>query len=80
MPFLLPHKLADRLGITEPSLRTQIGRLRDAIEPLAVSLGLPLDQNSFIENRQRSGYRLNPALHELSLADIRASTIPRESR
>lgn len=80
VPFVRPHTLADRLRITEPSLRTQIRRLRDAIESLAVSLGLTLDQSSFVENRQRSGYRLNPALHELSLTDIRASTIPRESR
>lgn len=79
VPFVLPHTLADRLRITEPSLRTQIRRLRDAIEPLAVSLGLTLDQNSFVENRQRSGYRLNPALRELSLGDIRTSTIPRGS-
>ncbi|GIX10639.1 7-cyano-7-deazaguanine synthase [Elioraea sp.] len=76
VPFMPPHVLAGRLKISEPSLRTQIRRLREAIEPLAVALGLPLDQNSFIENRQRSGYRLNPALRELSLADIGTLTIP----
>ena len=75
-----PHTLADRLGITEPNLRTRLLRLRKALDPLAVELGLPLDENSFIENRPRSGYRLNPALHELSLADVQASTIPGKAR
>lgn len=76
VPFTPSRTLAKRLKISEPSLRTQIGRLREAIEPLVVDLGLPLDNNSFIENRPHAGYRLNPALRELSLADIRASTIP----
>lgn len=78
VPFVRPPDLADRLGVTEQSMRTQLTRLRDAIGPLAVSLGLVLDQDSFVENRPRAGYRLNPGLRELSLADIRASTSPRE--
>lgn len=78
VPFVRPPDLADRLGITEQSMRTQLTRLRDAIEPLAVSLGLVLDQDSFVENRPRVGYRLNPRLCELSLADIRAPTPRRE--
>jgi hypothetical protein len=76
VPFVRPADLADRLSITEQSVRTQITRLRDAIEPLAASLSLILDQDSFIENRPCAGYRLNPGLRELSLADIRASTVP----
>jgi hypothetical protein len=80
VPFMPPPTLADCLGITEPNLRTRLLRLRKALDPLAIELGLPLDENSFIENRPRSGYRLNPALRELSLADIHASTIPGKAR
>ena len=76
MPFTPSRALAKRLKISEASLRTQLRRLRAALEPLVVDLGLPLDNDSFIENRPHAGYRLNPALRELSLADIRASTVP----
>lgn len=73
VPFLRVHDLADRIGVADQSLRTQLTRLRDALEPLTVSLCLVLDQDSFVENRPRVGYRLNPALRELSLADIRTT-------
>lgn len=76
VPFLAPSDLADRLGISEQSMRQQLTRLRTAIEPLSVSLGVLLDQNSFIENKERAGYRLNPNLRELSLADIREPPAP----
>jgi hypothetical protein len=46
-------------------------RLREALEPLAVSLGIPLDQDTFIETKERAGYRLNPELKEVALADIK---------
>lgn len=76
VPFTPSRALAKRLQVSEASLRTQLRRLRAALEPLVVDLGLPLDNDSFIENRPHAGYRLNPAVRELSLADIRASTIP----
>ena len=76
VPFLAPADLADRLRISEQSMRQQLTRLRTAIEPLSVSLGVVLDQNSFIENKERQGYRLNPTLRELSLADIRQPPAP----
>lgn len=69
--FLPAHKLADRLAVTEQSVRQQLRRLRDALEPLVVTLGIPLDQDSFIETRERAGYRLNPACREISVGDIR---------
>lgn len=75
VPFTPPRSITKRLGISEASLRTQIRRLREALEPLAVDLGLLLDNDSFIENRPHAGYRLNPAVRELSLADIRMSTM-----
>ncbi len=73
VPFLRVHDLADRVAVSDQSLRTQLTRLRDAIDHLAVSLGLVLDQDSFVENRPRLGYRLNPALREISLADIKTT-------
>ncbi len=71
VPFLSLPKLADRLSVSEQSMRQQLTRLRSALEPLSVSLGVVLDQDSFIENKERAGYRLNPTLRELSLADIK---------
>ena len=76
IPFLPPAELADRLGISDQAMRQQLTRLRNAIEPLSVSLGVVLDQDSFIENKERAGYRLNPALRELSLADIKGTPTP----
>jgi len=46
--------------------------LRDALDPLAVMLGIPLDQDSFIETKDRAGCRLNPACREIALGDIQA--------
>jgi DNA-binding winged helix-turn-helix (wHTH) protein len=64
--------LADRLLVSDQSMRQQLRRLREALEPLAVSLGIPLDQDTFIETKERAGYRLNPELREVSVADIKA--------
>jgi DNA-binding winged helix-turn-helix (wHTH) protein len=63
--------LADLLQVSDQSMRQQLRRLREALEPLAVSLGIPLDQDTFIETKERAGYRLNPGLRELSVADIK---------
>jgi hypothetical protein len=70
VPFMAADELARRLSSEEQSMRQQVTRLRSALEPLAVSLGIVLNQNTFIENRARSGYRLNPAARELALADL----------
>jgi 7-cyano-7-deazaguanine synthase in queuosine biosynthesis len=69
--FVAAQKLAKKLGITEQSLRQQVGRLRKTVtEPLIVGLGLPLDENGLIENQAGKGYRINPELRELSLGDL----------
>ena len=73
MPFLPTASLAASLKIDEQSLRQQLSRLRKAIEPLNVSLGVPLGNDTFIETKERAGYRLNPELRELSLSDIRVT-------
>ena len=76
VPFLPAAKLAGVLRISDQSMRQQLRRLREALEPLAVNLGIPLDQDSFIENKERAGYRLNPGLREVDLADIRTAIPP----
>ena len=48
VPFLSATSLADRLQISDQSMRQQLRRLREALEPLAVNLGIPLDQGTFI--------------------------------
>ncbi|MBS3979501.1 MAG: 7-cyano-7-deazaguanine synthase [Rhodobacteraceae bacterium] len=70
VPYLPAPDLARALNISEQAMRTQITRLRNAIEPLAVSMGIPMGQDTFIENKERSGYRINPSCREISVADI----------
>lgn len=82
IPFKRADKVADELGLTEASVRQQLNRLRNALDPLAVMLGVPLDQDSFIETKGWQGYRLNPACREISLGDIQDSgkRAPRKKR
>lgn len=76
IPFKPPHTVAAEIGayakqgVGDESMRQQLHRLRKALEPLAVSLGIPLDQDSFIETKERAGYRINPAWREISLGDV----------
>jgi hypothetical protein len=72
VPFMPATDLAEGLGVSEQSMRQQLGRLRKALDPLAVMLGIPLDQDTFIETKERAGYRLNPECREISLGDIQA--------
>lgn len=76
VPYLPAADLATALNISEQAMRTQITRLRNAIEPLAVSMGIPMGQDTFIENKERSGYRINPSCREISVADILDQTPP----
>lgn len=71
VPFLLANDLADHIGVSPQSMRQQLGRLRDALKPLCVTLGLQLDDHTFVETKERAGYRLNPECREISAADIR---------
>ena len=76
VPFLPAPDLAGVLSISEQAMRTQLRRLRDSVEPLAVSMGIPMDQDTFIETKERSGYRINPLCREISVADILDPTPP----
>lgn len=69
--FLPTTELADRLDVSDQAMRQQLGRLRKALEPLTVTLGIPLDQDTFIQTKERAGYRLNPEWREVSVGDIR---------
>lgn len=71
VPFLPSAQLADRLNISDQSMRQQLRRLREALQPLAVKLGIPIEQDTFIQTKERTGYRLNPGWREVSVADIR---------
>lgn len=68
--YLPATDLAQCLGISDQSMRQQLRRLREALEPLNVSMGIPIDQDSFIQTKERAGYRLNPQCREISIADI----------
>jgi 7-cyano-7-deazaguanine synthase in queuosine biosynthesis len=74
--YITASDLAGVLDISEPALRTLLRRLRSSLEPLATDLGILLDENSFIENRHGKGYRLNPNLREIALADIKKKGPP----
>lgn len=75
--FIRPVDLADELGIDEASLRKQVGRTRKLVsETLGVDQGIVLGTDDFIENRQREGYRLNPALREVTRADLQGAAVP----
>ncbi|NBX75109.1 MAG: hypothetical protein EBQ92_00945 [Proteobacteria bacterium] len=65
--------LADALSMQEPSMRQAIGRTRAKVqEQLTVDLGIPFGPDDFIENKDRAGYRLAPALREVAgVADFR---------
>jgi len=76
VPFLPATSLADRLKLDAQSMRQQLRRLRKALEPLAVTLGIPMDQDTFIETKERVGYRLNPDLREIAVADIKKDHPP----
>ena len=68
--------LAKVLGKTEQSIRQQRSRIGKNLASLATDLGIPLNEDSFIENLHSKGYRLNPNLREVALADIKAKGPP----
>jgi hypothetical protein len=72
VPFVPVDQLADRLDIDAQSMRQQLARMRKELQPLAVGLGIPLDQNSLVETKERAGYRLNPECREIAAGDIRS--------
>jgi hypothetical protein len=70
IPYLRSEDLAAGLNISDQSMRQQLRRLREALDPLAVKFGIPMDRNTFIETKERAGYRLNPTWREVSVGDI----------
>lgn len=74
VPYVRSDNLATQLEISDQSMRQQLGRLRKALDPLAVLLGIPMDRDTFIQTRDGDGYRLNPEWREISAGDIRIET------
>jgi hypothetical protein len=75
--FLRTEELAASLGVDETALRKQVGRTRKLVtERLAVDQGIVLGLDDFIENREREGYRLSPALREVARADLEGIAEP----
>ncbi|MEO9298780.1 7-cyano-7-deazaguanine synthase [Devosia alba] len=70
VPYLPAPDLARCLGVSDQSMRQQLRRLREVLEPLNVSMGIPMDQDSFIQTKERAGYRINPQCREILIADI----------
>lgn len=70
VPYLQVGALAKTLKITDASLRQQISRLREALNPIAVTMGIPITPDIFIENKERWGYRINPKCREIQLGDL----------
>ncbi len=74
--YIAAPNLAKVLGKTEQSIRQQRSRIGKKLAPLATDLGIPLNEDSFIENLHSEGYRLNPNLREVALADIKKKGPP----
>lgn len=69
--YFYPPDLAKILKISEASLRQQVMRVRKVVtDRLAVDLGAVLGPDDFIQNKERSGYRLSPMLREVAKADL----------
>jgi len=68
--------LSDSLGKTEQSVRQQRTRICKKLASLATDLGIPQNEDSFIENLHGVGYRLNPNLREIDIADIKIKGPP----
>jgi hypothetical protein len=61
--FMAPEALAGKLRITDESLRRQVSRLRNGLAgQFNTMFGALLHEDDVIENKPRSGYRLNPRL------------------
>jgi 7-cyano-7-deazaguanine synthase in queuosine biosynthesis len=70
-PFVDSHKLAQRLGIDEPTVRARISRLRRRLNKNAIPAGHgSLSTDALIENEAWSGYRLNPAVLVLAVSEL----------
>ena len=77
IPFKKARKLAKELNIQEEILRQRVTRLRKELaDRLAIDQGIVLHTNDFIENRQGEGYRLAPALREVSRTDLMSAEVP----
>ncbi len=68
--FVAAADLAHNLDITDQSVRQHVTRVRDSLEALTVAMGIPMTNDTFIENKPRQGYRINPKCKESALGDL----------
>jgi 7-cyano-7-deazaguanine synthase in queuosine biosynthesis len=68
--YVYAADLADNLGVIEQSMRQQVTRVRESLEPLKVAMVIPMATDSFIENKPRQGYRINPKCKQIALGDL----------
>lgn len=69
--FVKADLLAQRLGINEQSLRQRVSRTRKNLEKQFLLIAnTPLDEDDVIQNEEWKGYRINPYLLLVQLAQL----------
>ena len=70
--FVPTEALLDALAVDEVPLRQRISKFRKRIRERAREhLGVPLSKDAVIQNKSRSGYRLNPAVHLIDPGEVK---------
>ena len=72
--YLTSHKLADSLKLHERSVRQRVSRCRTTVhESYKQKFGQDPPKHLLIENKARQGYRLNPHIRFVAIAELEQS-------
>jgi hypothetical protein len=72
--YLTSHKLADSLKLDEPTVRQRVSRCRTTVhESYKQKFGQDPPKHLLIENKPRQGYRLNPHIQFVAIAELEQS-------
>jgi hypothetical protein len=72
--YLTSHKLADSLKLDEPTVRQRVSRCRTTVhESYKQKFGQDPPKHLLIENKVRQGYRLNPHIRFVAIAELEQS-------
>jgi hypothetical protein len=72
--YLTSHKLADSLKLDERTVRQRVSRCRTTVhESYKQKFGQDPPKHLLIENKARQGYRLNPHIRFVAIAELEAS-------
>jgi hypothetical protein len=72
--YLTSHKLADSLKLDERTVRQRVSRCRTTVhESYKQKFGQDPPKHLLIENKARQGYRLNPHIRFVAIAQLEAS-------